>query len=406
MADMNRCARCGATLPPRQGEGESCPRCLLALGLSTGFASLGGAKGASSSDEVPSDFPDSIGGFGILDTLGEGGTGVVYLAEQTQPVRRKVALKVVRAGLSSREVLARFETERQALALLSHPGIAKVLDAGTAEDGRAFFAMEWVPGVPITEHCDRERLTTVQRLELLVEVCEAVQHAHAEGVTHGEIKPSNVLVTEEDEGPRPKILDLGVARALGERLTAEALYSAQGLLSGTPSYVAPEQITVTPAGPSEGDARADVYALGVLLYELLAGAPPFEARRLRQAGWAEMVQVIQQEEPPRPSARVTTLEGTSASEVAVRRRTEPRRLIKELRGDLDWIALKALEKDRSRRYQSAYDLGLDIRRLLRHEPVTARPASLRSLLGKALRRYRRQFARRRGPVDPKRRSRS
>ena len=388
MVDTRRCGRCGATLPPRQGGGESCPRCLLVLGLSTGSGSLVGASGASPSDGVAFDFPD-IDGFRILDTLGEGSLGVVYLAEQTQPVRRRVALKVVRARLNTREVLARFEAERAALALLSHPGIAKVLEAGTAEDGCLFFAMEWVPGVPITEHCDRERLSTLQRLGLFVEVCEAVQHAHAEGLTHGNIKPSNVLVTEEDEGPRPKVLDLGVARALDQRLTVEALDSARGLLSGTPWYVPPEQTqpespTETLVGPLEGDARSDVYALGVLLYELLAGVPPFEARRLRQAGWAEMMRVIQQEEPPRPSARVTTLDTTAASEVAVRRRTDPRRLVKELRGDLDWITLRALEKDPPRRYQSAYDLGLDMRRHLRHEPVSAGPPGLGGRLARAV----------------------
>ncbi len=388
MVDARRCARCGATLPPRQGEGESCPRCLLALGLSTGFASLVGASGASPSDGVAPDFPDSIGGFRILDTLGERSQGVVYLAEQTQPVRRKVALKVVRAGLDSREVLTRFEAERQALALLSHPGIAKVLDAGTTEDGRPFFPMEWVPGVPITEHCDRERLTVHQRLELFVEVCEAVQHAHAEGLTHGNIKPSNVLVTEEDEGPRPKVLDFGVTRALDQRLTEETLSTAVGLLVGAPGYASPEQLVETHPGI---DSRSDVYSLGVLLYELLVGVAPFESRRLRQAGWAKMVRIVREEEPQRPSARVTTLGGAPASEVGIRRRTEPRRLIKEFRGDLDWITLKALEKDRSRRYQSAYDLGLDIRRHLRGEPVTAGPSDFSRRLIRAVYRHKLAF---------------
>lgn len=397
MVDTSRCERCGAILPSRRGGGESCPRCLLALGLSAGLGPLGDAPGAP-------DVSESIGGFRVLDTLAQGRTGVVYLAEQTEPVRRKVALKVVRAGLDSHAVLSRFEAERQALSLVSHPGIAKVLDIGIAKNGKPYFAMEWVPGVPITEHCDRERLTLPQRLELFVEVCEAVQHAHAGGIIHGGIKPSNVLVTEENEGPRPKILDLGVARALGQRLTAEALDTARGLLSGAPWYVAPEQ-TQSDGPDTERDARSDVYALGVLLYELLAGAPPFEARRLRQAGWTEMVRIIQQEEPPRPSARVAMLEATAASEVALRRRTEPRRLVKELRGDLDWINLKAVQKDRARRYASAYDLGLDLRRHLRDEPVTAGPTGLGSRLGKALRHCRRLLGGSGRPSDSGSRSR-
>jgi serine/threonine protein kinase len=380
VADEQRCARCGAILPPRRGERESCPRCLLALGLSTGFGSRDVAPGVSLSEDVAGDLPDSIGGFPILDLLGAGSRSVVYLAGQ----ERRVALKVVRSELDPRQVLARFEAERPALDQVSHPGLAKVLDAGTAEDGRPWFAMEWVQGVPITEHCDRERFTVRQRLELLVEVCGAVQHAHAAGVIHRDIKPSNILVTEEEGSPRPKILDLGVARALDQRLTAEALYTARGLLSGTPCYVAPEH--TEPEGPgSEVDARSDVYSLGMLLYELLAGAPPFDARRLRQAGWAEMMRTIREEAPPRPSTRVATLGGASASEVAVRRRTEPRRLVEELRDDLDWIALRALEKDPSRRYSSADGLGLDIQRHLRDEPVSAGPPGLGGRLARALR---------------------
>lgn len=376
MVEATRCGRCGARLSSPTGKGKPCPRCLLALGLSTGLDSLGSPRGAA-------EFPDRIGGFRILDTVGQGAMGVVYLAEQTEPARGKVALEVLPPGPDSRAVLTRFEVERHPIALLSHPGIAKVLDAGSTDDGRLFFAMEWVPGVPITEYCDRERMTARQRLELFVEACEAIQHAHAEGVVHGSIEPANVLVTEGNEGPRPKILNLGVARALGERLTDDASYSAQELLSGTPLYVAPEQ---TRSGPQEGDARADVYALGVLLHELLAGEPPFEARRLRQAGWAERVRIIRDEEPPPPSARVATLDATAAAEVAVRRRTEPRRLVKELKGDLDWVTMRALEKAPSRRYPSAYELGLDVRRYLRREPVTAGPSGLWGRLARAVRR--------------------
>jgi serine/threonine protein kinase len=380
MADERRCPRCGAVLPAGGGE---CTRCLLALGLTEGLTPQ--TDPGLSSPDPGAELPERIGAYRILDTLGSGGMGVVYLAEQEEPVRRRVALKVVRPGLDSGDVLGRFAAERQALALMDHPGIAKVFDAGTTDDGRPYFAMEWVAGVPITEYCDRERLTSRQRLELFVEVCEAIQHAHTKGVLHRDVKPSNVLVTEAEGRARPKVIDFGVAKALGPKLTEQTLYTALGVLVGTPGYMSPEQSEPTPAGV---DTRSDIYSLGVLLYELLVGEPPFEPRRLRKAGWAGMVRIIQHEEPPRPSRRVTTLAGATATDVAERRRTEPRRLARELRGDLDWIVLKALEKDRSRRYQSASGLGLDIQRHLRDEPVVASPPSLVGRIGRALRRLR------------------
>jgi serine/threonine protein kinase len=377
MADEPRCPRCGAGVPVGGG---GCARCLLALGLTEGLTPEA-APGPSPSDPG-AEIPERIGPYRILDTLGSGGMGVVYLAEQEGPLRRRFALKVVRPGLGSGDVLRRFEVERQALALLDHPGVARVFDAGTTDDGRTYFAMEWVAGVPITEHCDRERLTSRQRLELFVEVCGAIQHAHTKGILHRDVKPSNVLVTEAEGRVQPKVVDFGVAKALGPKLTEETLHTALGVLVGTPGYMSPEGSDPTVAGVDE---RSDLYSLGVLLYELLVGEPPFEPRRLRRAGWAKLVRIIQHEEPPRPSTRLGKLGADTATQVAQRRRTEPRRLARELRGDLDWIVLKTLEKDRSRRYQSAHDLGLDIQRHLRGDPVVACPPSLISRFGRALR---------------------
>jgi WD40 repeat protein/serine/threonine protein kinase/tetratricopeptide (TPR) repeat protein len=388
--DDRRCPRCETLLTT---SGELCPRCLLALALPDGedtpeVDSPEGEPTKTRQDQPEAALPERIGQYRVLDKLGVGGMGIVYLAEQEHPVRRRVALKLMRPDLNLRDVLARFESERQALALMDHPAIAKVFDAGTTDDGRPYFVMERVAGVPITEFCDLRKLTSKKRLELFAEVCDAIQHAHTKGILHRDIKPTNVLVTEAEGRPRPKVIDFGIAKALNQKLTEKTLYTALGVLVGTPGYMSPEQASSTPL---DVDTRADVYSLGVLLYELLTGAPPFEARRLREAGWAGMLRIIQEEEPPRPSARVTT-QTKAGTDVAGRRGTEPGRLARELRGDLDWITLKALEKDRSRRYQSALGLADDVRRHLTDEPVAAGPPTLSYRLRKAARRHKAAFA--------------
>ncbi|RJP35112.1 MAG: hypothetical protein C4547_09960 [Phycisphaerales bacterium] len=318
---------------------------------------------------TPPAHPASIGNYRIVDLLGEGGMGVVYLAEQISPIRRKVALKVIKLGMDTREIVARFEAERQALAIMDHPNIARVFDAGTAPRGQAYFAMEYVDGDHITRFCDKRRLTTAERLRLFVQVCRAIQHAHQKGVIHRDLKPSNVLVGVIDGKPVPKVIDFGVAKAIGERLTERTLVTEQGRFVGTLEYMSPEQ-----AGPVgiDIDTRTDIYSLGTLLYELLVGTLPFDGSDLRHRSTAEIQRIICEDEPPRPSTRVSSL-GPDATHSAGNRGTDPRALRRQLRGDLDWITMKALEKDRSRRYATASDLAEDIERHLRHEPVTAGP---------------------------------
>jgi tetratricopeptide (TPR) repeat protein len=331
--------------------------------------------------------PSSAGSFGryrLLQRVGEGGMGEVWLAEQTQPVRRQVALKVSKAGMDSAQVIARFEAERQALALMDHPAIARVFDGGTTPEARPYFAMEYVKGEPITVYCDRHRLGTRERLELFAQVCDAVQHAHQKGIIHRDLKPSNVLLTIQDDRPVPKIIDFGVAKATGQHLTERTLFTELGVLIGTPEYMSPEQAEM---GALDIDTRTDIYALGVLLYELLTGALPFDRKELRQAGLLEIQRIIREKEPPRPSARITQL-GPASTEAAKNRQSEPRRLVSELRGDLDWITMRALEKDRTRRYQTANALAADVRRHLGNEPVYAGPPSASYRAGKFVRRHR------------------
>jgi tetratricopeptide (TPR) repeat protein/tRNA A-37 threonylcarbamoyl transferase component Bud32 len=329
-----------------------------------------------------------IGPYKLLQPLGEGGMGTVYLAEQTEPVRRRVALKVIRPGLDSREVIARFEAERQALALMDHPHIARVLDAGTTEAGRPFFAMELVPGLPLTEYCDRNRLTPRERLGLFLPVCRAVQHAHQKGIIHRDLKPSNVLVALADGQPVAKVIDFGVAKALHQRLTDQTLVTRHGAVVGTLQYMAPEQAE---AGPLGVDTRSDVYALGVLLYELLTGTTPLGRERLRQAAYDEVLRLIREEEPPKPSTRLSTA-GARRAAVAAARRTEPAKLAKLVRGELDWVVMKCLEKDRTRRYETADGLARDLERHLADEPVEAGPPSAGYRLRKAARKHRKALA--------------
>ena len=306
----------------------------------------------------------------LLEVIGEGGMGTVYMAEQTTPVRRLVALKVIKPGMDSKAVLARFEAERQALALMDHPNIAKVLDAGATEDGRPFFVMELVKGAPITKFCDERKLSPRQRLELFVPVCQAIQHAHQKGVIHRDIKPSNVLVALYDGNPVPKVIDFGIAKATGQPLTERTLHTGFGAIVGTPEYMSPEQATFNQL---DIDTRSDVYGLGILLYELLTGTTPVDKARLKEAAILELLRIVREDEPPRPSVKLTTAD-TRAS-IAATRGTEPDKLSKLLRGELDWIVMKALEKDRNRRYDTAAGLAKDVQRYLADEMVEARPPS-------------------------------
>ncbi|MHC1763343.1 MAG: protein kinase [Verrucomicrobiia bacterium] len=326
---------------------------------------------------------DRIGRYKLLQQIGEGGCGVVYMAEQEEPVRRRVALKVIKLGMDTRSVIARFEAERQALALMDHPNIAKVLDAGATETGRPFFVMELVRGIKITEYCDQNRLSTRERLDLFIQVCHAVQHAHQKGIIHRDLKPSNILVSLHDGVPVPVVIDFGIAKATEQRLTDKTLYTAFEQFIGTPAYMSPEQAEMSRL---DIDTRSDIYSLGVLLYELLTGHTPFDFKDLLAAGLDEMRRTIREQEPARPSTRLNTLQREELTTTAKRRGTEPPRLIHLVRGDLDWIVMKCLEKDRTRRYETANGLAADIQRHLDHEPVVARPQSTTYRVRKFVRR--------------------
>jgi serine/threonine protein kinase/Flp pilus assembly protein TadD len=328
-----------------------------------------------------------IGPYKLNEQIGEGGMGTVWMAQQTEPIKRTVALKLIKPGMDSRQVLARFEAERQVLALMDHPNIAKVHDSGVTTDGRPYFVMELVKGVPITRYCDERRLTPRQRLELFVPVCQAVQHAHQKGIIHRDLKPSNVLVALYDDKPVPKVIDFGVAKATGPQLTEQSLHTGFGAVVGTVEYMSPEQAGFNQL---DIDTRSDIYSLGVLLYELLTGSPPFTRKELEKAGMLEMLRVIREQEPSKPSTKLSTAEGLPT--LAAKRGTEPAKLTRLVRGELDWIVMKALEKHRNRRYETANGFAMDVQRYLADEPVQACPPSMGYRLGKFLRRNKRALA--------------
>ena len=384
MAEKRTCPKCGAEMP-RDALAGHCPRCLARIVFGGAEEpelnhqeqrSEVGSQGSEPTGQQESELVGEprgqrIGRYKLLERIGEGGFGTVYMAEQVEPVQRKVALKIVKAGMDTREVIARFEAERQALALMDHPNIARVLDVGATESGRPYFVMELVHGISITAYCDRNHLSTNERLRLFIKVCQAVQHAHQKGIIHRDIKPSNVLVTLHDGEPIPKVIDFGIAKALGHRLTEKTLFTGFAHLLGTPAYMSPEQAELSGL---DIDTRSDIYSLGVLLYELLTSVTPFDKETFGKAALEEIRRMIRETEPPKPSTRLQTL-GGKVTEIAKQRHTEPTALRRLVRGDLDWIVMRCLEKDRQRRYETATTLALDVEHHLNQEPVTAGPPS-------------------------------
>jgi len=382
---MTLCPQCGAELQAGDPAGL-CPKCLIqgAFDSSVG-ADESGTQTIHTATAAAGD--DDFGRYRILRPLGEGGMGTVYLAEQREPIRRRVALKVVKLGMDTGQVLARFAKERQALAIMDHPNIARIFDAGATPKGRPYFVMEYIEGVPITQYCDGKRMTIGQRLEVFLPVCRAVQHAHQKGIVHRDLKPSNVLVTEQEGRPLPKVIDFGIARATDQWAVENTLITQFGQMVGTPEYASPEQADVM---TGDVDETSDVYSLGVLLYELLIGTVPYDAARIRQAGLAEMLRIIREEEAPPLSRKLTTM-GTAAADIAARRQTDPPALRRLVDGDLNWIAMKALEKLQERRYASVAELAADIQRHIDDRPVLASSPGRLYRARKFLRRQRLAF---------------
>ena len=372
---MEHCPQCGVELDSGSPEGL-CEGCLFAGGFSLAESTetkltMGTVRIATGDPQAALEY-DSFGPYQILRVLGEGGMGTVYLAEQTHPIQRRVALKVIKPGMDTREILSRFSYERQALALMDHPNIARVYDAGATEKGRPYFVMEYIDGVPITQYCDAHRLNTRERLELFLPVCQALQHAHSKGVIHRDIKPSNVMVIEQDGRAVPKVIDFGIAKATDQRAVENAAFTKLGQFIGTPEYMSPEQADLVSC---DIDTSSDVYSLGVLLYELLVGAVPFDSATLRKAGMAELLRIIREDEAPALQSKLTGL-GKTVTQVADQRHTDPGSLKRQVAGDLNWIVMKAIEKERRRRYLSVADLAADVHRHLEDQPVLASPPSV------------------------------
>src|SRR5262245_4309344 len=346
-------------------------------------------EGGRSEVESPQTPAPMVGRYKLLEKIGEGGFGEVWMAEQREPIKRRVALKIIKLGMDSRQVVARFEAERQALAMMDHANIARIFDAAVTEAGRPYFVMELVRGMKITEYCDQQKLDTHQRLELFILVCQAIQHAHQKGIIHRDIKPSNILVTLHDGVAVPKVIDFGIAKATQGELTDKTVFTQFQQFIGTPAYISPEQAEMSGL---DIDTRADIYSLGVLLYELLVGQTPFDAKEMMQGGLDALRQTIREKEPPRPSTKLNTLQGDARTTAGKLRQTDVGRLVHQLQGELDWIVMKCLEKDRARRYETANGLVDDLRRHLNDEPIAARPPSRLYEFQKTVQRHKFGFA--------------